>query len=118
MGRVAAVIYLWRPAALAGPALESRCRGYAYRFCWQVRDVVTDMGGSNIALDVRYRGPDDGRPGLSRVLALLAQGDASVLLCPDRAMIGGTDQVFDAVNEQVERRGAFVQIVAGDDGCC
>lgn len=117
MSRTAAVIYLWAPDEATAEAtfdeLAAACEAYAFRFCWDVVETVRDFGSSNEFFDPKARVNAFARSGLDRVLALLQEKRAAIVLVPDVRMVGGTTFVYNAVCERVEKLGGFVQVVSG-----
>ena len=110
------MIYLWAPddetAASTFADLAARCEQYAFRFCWEVVETVRDVGGSSEYFDLRARVNTFGRTGLDRVLGILKEKRALIVLVPDPQTVGSTAPVYNAVRERVEKYGCFLQVVS------
>lgn len=104
MARMRAVVYLWAQdldSADDFGVLEKRCTSYANTFCWDVVDVIKDVGSSNADADAEA---------IAKALGYLSSGDATILLTADSFMISATTTVFNEINGQAEKHG-FVQVV-------
>ncbi|MBS2545408.1 recombinase family protein [Catenulispora sp. NL8] len=111
------VIYLWAPdedtAAAAFAELSARCERYAYRFCWDIVEIIRDVGGSNEYFDHRAQVNACGRTGLDQVLTLLKEKRATIVLVPDLRMVGSTALIYTVIREHLEEHGGFLQVVSG-----